>query len=140
MCLIIASTDKKKIAKEDIVCYKILHTICKDSARAYIQNFEYEIKKLYETNIEFTDSLRVFDSLAVEDRDSLIRRNIPIKSINKGFHSAKSISRITSENHFGDIYECIIPKDSEYYEDKTNLIVSNKIIILKEIKRKEYVN
>ena len=56
--------------------------------------------------------------------------------IGRGLHSATNLNRgIRYITYISDgLLQCIIPKGSEYYKDSTGLIVSNKLIPIREIK------
>lgn len=103
-------------------------------------NFDYTLGVLYTTPIEKMkeDDLWSTAPFCEIDEQSLPKgwRDLLIKgelvSYDRGFHSiGKKIldeyknSRIL----FRDIYECVIPKGSEYVEDFVGFIVSNQIII-----------
>jgi hypothetical protein len=103
-------------------------------------NFDYTLGVLYTTPIERMegDDLSSATPFCEIDEQSLPKgwRDLLIKgelvSYDRGFHSiGKKIldeyknSRIL----FRDIYECVIPKGSEYVEDFVGFIVSNQIII-----------
>lgn len=57
-----------------------------------------------------------------------------------GFHAAKNAERLQQNLGYSNaITEFIIPKGAKYFEDKTGLIVSNKIIfkcIIEDVQNK----
>lgn len=132
MCL--QTTWKKpKIAEEDIVVYKILEELysCLQSPFSY---YIWNLNKLYETEIQFTDDDSCFDDIAVDAKEKCIE---DIKSIGQGFHSALTIERlndVSGQEEFNyAVFKCIIPKGSEYYIGLSDLVVSNRIIIKEKI-------
>jgi hypothetical protein len=136
MCLVTDKLDKN-IAKEDMVVYKIL---CRKMSfgeiiihSPYIY-FPYEINKLYKTEIKETKDFSYYDS-QVGDYYFSSKNKKSFKSFDEGFHSAKTVERLNDVwlKSGKSIYECIIPAGSEYYEDNTDLIVSNQIIITNKI-------
>lgn len=128
MCLVTPNKEKK-IAEEDMIVYKILN---EDLSPFYWEGEAYEIGKLNEIEIQETSDFTDFDEISIRynkgyKRDELV-------SFGQGFHSAKSIDRIRDIRKAYSIpvpvlFTCIIPKGSEYYEDNSGLLVSNKIII-----------
>lgn len=144
MCLVTNQLEPK-IATEDIIVYKKMNEH-KDSGTiwSYHQDFQYELGKLYKTEIKESEDISVLDYEAKRDYENFYKgfnsnfgENIiddTLKCFGEGFHSYKRKER-------GDIrfwskaflYECIIPKGSEYYEDCSNLLVSNQLIIVKKV-------
>lgn len=125
---------KPIILSEDKIVYKALE---KGLISPYIR-FIWELNKLYETKIKTTDYGPFYD----EEQRSIYRNDMGyvkdgVTRIGQGFHSFTNIEYIdTISNRRGfiwDIYECMIPAGSEYYEDKTGLCVSNKLIIKNKI-------
>jgi hypothetical protein len=140
MCLITLQ-QTPSIAEEDITVYKILHRKSKSTAYQY---FEYEVGKLYLTEIEIVqkhEKWLAFDKIALKWLDSISpnwsrRKPSNLICIEKGFHSAMNSERLTDKNDKKDniiynfiLWEFIIPKGSEYYVDGTGLCVSNQIIM-----------
>ena len=135
MCLVVHRDTQKKIAKEDITVYKELIYLSEYQVGAYYQDFEYVLNTFYKTEIKESEEQyhTCYDeldaqtlSLAYEDWT----RNKDLVSYAQGFHSAISQDRFKEcwrEDAY--IYECVIPKGSEYYENLSGLIVSNQIII-----------
>jgi hypothetical protein len=129
MCLI-TPLKEKKIAEEDITVYKVLIY-----GSSLLQGFTYEKDILYETKIEDSYDWCAADSFSLEilnkeypdfrkgfNRDKLI-------CIGQGFHSCNSVKRAQEMKDCKSekIHEFLIPKGSEYYEDLSGLLVSNKI-------------
>lgn len=122
------------ILSEDKIVYKALE----EGLISPYTGYKWKLNKLYETKIKTTD-----DDLFYDEEQVLIYKNDigyfkdRITRIGQGFHSFTNIEYPdTIANRRGfiwDIYECIIPAGSEYYEDETHLCVSNKIIIKNKI-------
>lgn len=134
MCLV---TDQKepKIAHEDIKVYKVLKDI--DGQHFSVCHpFQWladiintsELNKQKFENYLFNPYCDYIDSDYYEDCDK-----INLFVIVKGFHAFKTPERginwIKSCDN-KNMYECIIPKGSLYYEDATGLIVSNQMMLL----------
>lgn len=147
MCLI---TEQKvaQIAKEDIIVYKNV-ILGDEKCMSPIHGFKYKFNKLYTSatlrpksiiGLKFADDFSIYDLRVgsyyfLDKKVNVARGEIIIDNkccnyvvISKGFHSFKTKYR----SHYNVI--CIIPKGSEYFEDETGLIVSNKIIIKEIIK------
>lgn len=137
MCLI---TDQltAKIATEDIVVFKALKKVNKESARSYMSStgFTYTLGETYRTEIK--DSC---DWTPLDERNrNFLNRHHPkwysentnvLKCIGQGFHAAKTPNRMKGfDGSNGEsIYQGTIPAGSEYFEDGDGLIVSNSICI-----------
>ena len=144
MCLI---TEQKTpfIAKEDIKVYKLMES----DLYSYFQYFKYEIGKLFETEIKESTN-KAWNSCCELDKNYLIKKykckfkelkfNTNLACFSEGFHSAKSLDVCKGIlDEFDDeddcfFYEATIPKGAEYYRDGVGFIISNKLIINKEIK------
>lgn len=137
MCLII-ERQPPKIAKEDFAVYKVLTT----EGSACIQSFHYEMNKLYSTNIEECNDFSVADEKSLQYirkkygihwSAKHVRDSFNLISLGVGYHSCNTPERAKSlkeeYGYYFTIFIAIIPKDSQYYEDPTGLIVSNQIII-----------
>lgn len=135
MCLI---TDQKepKVAEQDITVYKIL-----EGLTSPYNYFHYELGKLYETEIEEDDEWCCFDAKDAEYLTSNFEdwergRNGKLQCFGAGFHSISSIDRareFVRNDGSMIIYEAIIPKGAQYYENGSQLAISNKLIIVKEL-------
>lgn len=138
MCLI---TEQKTplIAEKDIVVYKVMES----KLRSFFRYFQYEIDKLFETEIKENDE-NLWIACCSLDTDYLqkkykvdcvrdLKGHPNLICLKYGFSSCKSIkvALIVNDACRGTIYKCIIPKGSEYYKDKVGFIISNKIIIKK---------
>ena len=134
----------KKVAEKDITVKKILDSVCpglfiKSRYFApYYKDFEYEIGKVYETEIT---------PVEYEDRKGWC-------SISEGFHSYSMKLKISKSCQGRDVYiispngrilnflfgispmavmECVIPKSTVYWENDLGEIVSEKLIVKKEL-------
>jgi hypothetical protein len=146
MCLL---TEQKepKIAETDITVYKIVELQSTDLyAYAIFRNFTYETNVIYNIEIEETDDIDniswfddevgqkylTSDGIPIESISRMeykrlyITNKLPFKIFGQGFHSAKTRKRLTPLFN-GRIAVFIIPKGSKYYEDKSDLLVSDKI-------------
>lgn len=123
MCWTSANKPVKQIAKEDVICYKIV--ISRDG-RVVSPYFHYEYKyhKINEEialNIEYTLSSDI--------------NQLRLYKCRQGYHSYSSLDFANQvyNNYFyendGCVFKCIIPKGSVYYDNKHGEIVSSNIII-----------
>lgn len=141
MCLI-TKQQNPKIANKDIVCYKYLDSNLKSP---YTQ-FQYEFDKLYTTKIRKSNEWTCFGNLD----ENFLDENYPhwserkysiLKCLGRGFHSSKTIKRLQMEGiDTKKIYKCIIPKGSEYYEDFTQLFISDKLIVKNPVSKIKVLN
>lgn len=138
MCLV--TTQKKQYyTKKDMVVYKEVRFYDDNVVKSPYEYFFYEIGKLYETKFSFLNYGYCYDVIAEYDFDEIRINRIPFKIIAEGFHSFSNIDRIPLHlkmppalDYPVRLYECVIPKGSQYFKDRTGLIVSNKIIIKKQ--------
>jgi predicted transcriptional regulator with HTH domain len=102
-------------------------------------SFIYQFNKLYKQPLAFDNSGKgsFFDEIARRKNspanlDSILKH---LTVVTEGFHSFTNLNRVKKlKLHSGiNIFLCIIPKGSEYFEDKSNLCVSNKIKVIKPI-------
>lgn len=132
MCLITPHKEKK-IAEEDMIVYKTLSP----DKRSVLQSFLYELDKLYETEIIKSGDYCPADEYARHMLNGAGYSCAPsshLISISEGFHSCRTYDRATKMQDPPErIFSCTIPKGSEYYEDLSDLLVSNKIIINEEV-------
>lgn len=132
------TTLEKKIATEDVNVFKIAKKNDNDAIISLYNEFHYELNKLYNTNIWISKLGEI--STFVPDR---------VYIGTEGFHSyniysveiSKRLSCITidTKNSFPlDMIpleknivklNCVIPKESEYYENGAGEIISNRIIV-----------
>lgn len=115
MCFYIHSKHKTaKIAKKDIICYKILS---KFNTRLYLDNFIHE-KGIYFSSIKnyiynFNENKKYISNIKVENANYWNNYN---ECIHIGIHSYSSIKRCRSYPYSRVvIVKCIIPKGSTYY-------------------------
>lgn len=137
MCLQTTWTEPN-VAQQDMIVYKRLYFVDTQLAKATIMGTTYTLGKLYETIMEVdNEDFAAFDGPANRAKKECTEEWI---SIGPGFHSAKTKKRLRNtedEIYDGFLYECIIPAGSEYYEGLTDLVVSNKIIIVKQVEDDE---
>lgn len=143
MCLI--TNKQPQIATEDIVVYKELNS----DLRSGFQYFQYELNKLYSTEIREAPS-GTYSPFCQIDRGYLCKTyggfgqikelidSGTLKVYQKGFHSISSgILRVflgVEERYKNSvIVKCIIPKGATYIEDFVGFIVSNQIIIVERV-------
>ena len=110
MCWISEKLDKK-VAEHDITVYK---SVIPDliGCRSLVYNFNYNFNEVY---------TELFNIEHIND----------IYYIFRGFHSYKTKSTALNRNPFYKyIVKCVIPKESVYYENNNDEIVSNQIRII----------
>jgi len=140
MCLI-TTQQEPLVAEQDIRVYKSV-TVKLRPIFLY-GNIQYEYGKLNETTIEKSNNWCSFDDedltwinnhVRVENIDSP-KQSKTIKCFGQGFHSCLSKEKAfkTKQTYGGLVVECLIPKGSTYYTNPVGLVISDKIIILKQI-------
>lgn len=129
MCLIVKKETEKQIAVEDIIVYKrLLFEKCNGLINAEYYPFCYELNVLYTTEIKSSDNFQYFDDKSHYGISTLgVDKLIPY---GEGFHSAFKKNRL-HKKYGTDIFQCTVPMGSEYYQDRSGLLVSNQIIINK---------
>ena len=161
MCLITAQKEAM-IAQEDITVYKLFNTDKNEKGeKIYYSPFwftYYQLNELYTTTIKDVPEEDFHDKCAFDSpdqkkldetfRDQYDRPNwnpiwytgeerADIRYIGEGFHSIntkeRAISTINDSYIHRVILECTIPAGSEYYLNPSGLIVSNQIIVLREV-------
>lgn len=136
MCLI-TEQQEPLIAQEDMIVFKALRRYL----RSMYEGFKYEIGKLYSTNIKEEKDQSLICCFDCIDCTFLSEKyegwdyDLPevLKCFSEGFHSVLFIERLDKYVPSYSIYECIIPKGSEYYTEPTGTVISNKIIITKKV-------
>jgi hypothetical protein len=136
MCLI-TDNKEKQFATEDMIVYKIfgLHL------QSFFMYFQYELDILYETKITESSPENWYPCCKLDENylkenygpsAKIWIKNPKLICLEEGFHSAKTIENLKfiGSNH---VYECIIPKGSEFYTDTVGFIISNKIIVKQQI-------
>jgi hypothetical protein len=121
------------IAAEDLIVYKVLSVPSPDYFCSIYRSFGYKVGQLYKTKITRSTNGTVFDS-----RDDIAYDNFDPKElifIKQGFHSANKKLRLSHEvdDDTKVLVECIIPKGSKYYTNRTGCVVSNQIIVTGKI-------
>jgi hypothetical protein len=123
-----------KVATKDMTVYKLLTPLGEKTAAPPYSDFPitYTLGRKRSTTMRKTSDNSSFDTEAMValrkyDKGQYI-------GIGKGFHSALTKKRLIPHSSDVCVYKCTIPKGSLYYRGFTGLIVSNKIIILKQLK------
>lgn len=138
MCEYVTKPSKK--AKEDIVVYKIVSRNIWDNTcfiPAFVsKKIKYKLEKTYKSRLScswkyFNHSLFKFKSLFTINREL---------STKKGLYSygdPKSARLLNYLNVFprSVLIKCIIPKGSTYFKTKDGVYISNKLTLIKVIKR-----
>lgn len=145
MCLITPNKEVKT-ATEDMVVYKVLTS----EIKSIYHTFDYVLGVLYETEIKESNYWTGFGHLDTDwlkanynDKGQTWYNHESLMNIGQGFHSLLNLEDgkvcVTKIKHgfYGEtdikLYECTIPKGSKYYDSPYGLLVSNKIIINKEV-------
>jgi len=150
MCLITRRRELS-IAEEDIIVWKVLRY----DLKSHIEFFRYEEDVLYETEIKELSKdtvIRAYDEISSKylnkhyegwskrflvEGDAIITYDggrEDLIYIGEGFHSSLSRERLGKVESYLRLRKFVIPKGSLYYEDETGLMVSNRIMMLKEDK------
>lgn len=143
MCLYLTNIRKTRIAKEDIICYKILikerkrgifRIFRKSTYRApFNTHYTYQLKELNDLGRSLTIGINTYPD------------NLPV--VREGYHSfvdVQDAKHMSSELYYipgvMKIVQCIIPKGAEYIKGTISQsptspasYVSNKIICVKEV-------
>lgn len=135
MCWVSRTKPIKNIAEKDIICYKVFHfyDIFFDEQldRTKIQFDKNKIQKLYSEYMNF-----LYIPYKKQEHINLkIENDIIRYIIDEGYHSYSTFERAQYRLGYSDlkIIECIIPKDSEYYVNSRQEIVSSNIIVTDKI-------
>ena len=158
MCLL-TNQIKPKIADRDIIVYKKLIRLysCDYGITKLVSlfksHFEWIIGKTYKTRMTVyphkkSPDKQYFDILVqdaylnvVEQKDRYhpnckhlvkVPKCSRTRCVVEGFHAFTTLDR--GGRYKDDLYIAIIPKGSKYYTDKTGLIVSDQMKILKQYK------
>lgn len=138
MCLI-TEQEECFIAEDDIICYKVL---LKDNNRfnsIYFQ-FKWIVDKLNKTKL--TKQKQNFANCCFLDNEShdcyieLYSKSDLLNSINEGFHAILKLGRFGNMQYYplgSVICKMSIPKGSEYFLDRSGLIVANQMIFIEEV-------
>lgn len=140
MCWVSKTKPIKNIAEKDIICYKVFHfnnIIFEEFVdRTKIQFDKNKIQKLYSEYMNF-----LYIPYKKQEHINLkIENDIIRYIIDEGYHSYSTFERAQYRLRYNSIYnsnlkiiECIIPKDSEYYVNSRQEIVSSNIIVTDKI-------
>lgn len=136
MCLVRTDINcGPKYAIKDIICYKIL---CKnDKNNIYYspyQFFAYELNKRVSSDFSFRVPFLGMPSPQLEYNFLKLFKNFDY--VRQGLHSYKYLSHAIGYSYRiakGCVMECTIPKGSWYYEGSDYDLVSDNIIINREI-------
>ncbi len=135
MCWVSKTKPIKNIAEKDIICYKVFHfnnIIFEEFVdRTKIQFDKNKIQKLYSEYMNF-----LYIPYKKQEHINLkIENDIIRYIIDEGYHSYSTFERAQYRLGYSDlkIIECIIPKDSEYYVNSRQEIVSSNIIVTDKI-------
>ena len=141
MCLV-TKQRKAKIAKKDITCYKQLGYGLVSrymKYRYYVGvvvtrplHVEFNINDWFPLDqIVSNEYGEVKDGYRYSEREKLIRTK-RANEVSSGLHASLTTDRL-EENVEHGLYEFLIPAGSEYFTDKTGLIVSNQIMLVNDI-------
>ena len=131
MCWTSSKKPIKRIASDNITCYKLFSKLdikwIIEKTSDSLEKKMKEVKSLYknyvyipyETNPKVNIICRFDNDLTCD------------WFINEGYHSYKYINSINKR--YFCVLECIIPKDSIYYINSDNCIVSSDIIVTDKI-------
>jgi hypothetical protein len=139
MCLAVKKGTRVKTAKEDIVVYKLLAEDDNIYKSPY-QHVEWKIGETKEEEIQVEKEERCFFDDKDETDNGLCNYYITESDKNKftfyskGLHSVGSIERAKVSQRDHIIVKCIIPKNSKYYHNVSDLYVSNKLTIVEIVK------
>ena len=124
MCWVIKTKPIKNIAEKDIICYKVFHF-----EDIFFEQFDrIKIQKLYSEYMNF-----LYIPYKKQEHINLKIENDRIRYIiEEGYHSYSTFER--AQYYIGynsnlKIIECIIPKNSEYYVNYRDEVVSSNIIV-----------
>lgn len=129
MCWISSKPPVKRIAKEGIYTYKVIYDYGEFICYSLIMGFVYEYYKLY------TQNKAIMPLCGARTNKWMIE---------EGFHSYRTwlTAKEASEKFSTDPYirkrikivQCIIPKETTFYKNEKNEIVSDRIIINRILK------
>lgn len=135
----------KLVASKDIECYKNFRLVDITFKQKSIFKFKFGKKKIIQLNSLFEKYLYIpynkqqtIDLKPIEvpynPYNNVKNRSIYYR-IDAGYHSYGTTEKAQRNILFGDevVVKCIIPKDTEYYINDYNEIVSSTIIITDQI-------
>ena len=136
MCTIIEERQKghPKIAKKDIVVYKVCSKIDDNKVRASYYERIYRKNALYNSTFSYTNQETYSDNTEGFTMHELGK---PLSFVAEGFHAFTSLDKKRLvlqiwEDDKDVVCKFIIPKGAKYYQNIAGNIVSNQIIF-KEI-------
>ena len=130
MCMIVKEGCKPEIAKEDIVCYKIVgYSSDETEWRAIFRDTFHK----YDTVLDIHNPLSVKTWTEARGANRL---NIGWMYIEEGFHAYSTLRQVNFEYDRRDIpgeliAKCTIPKGAMYCYGTNDRIVANKMIVHK---------
>jgi len=124
--------------------------------RAPYWDLHYNLGELYTTTIQEIPEDHYGDKCAFDESDRLVLDSLfkdsdgranwnpswytgkepaDAKYFGQGYHACIAMARLTGPDYYGSskIFECTIPAGSEYYVNPSGLIISNQIIINKQM-------
>ena len=134
MCWISDTEPIKKIAKKDIICYKVFHINDIIYKQNYFLGFKFgkrKIQKLYSLYMQ-----HAYIPYKKQEYINLkIYKIFQYYRMSLGYHSYDTLERAKIGIYDLDykIIKCIIPKNSEYYVNSNQEIISSSIIITDKI-------
>ena len=120
-------------------------------------DLHYNLGELYTTTIQEIPENHYGDKCAFDESDRLVLNDLfkdsdgranwnpswytgkepatDVKYFGAGYHACTTMARLTGPDYYGEskIFKCTIPAGSEYYLNPSGLIISNQIIINKQI-------
>ena len=127
MCLV--TNKEAEILEEDLIVYKILR-ITDNQIKSIFYEYTWEIDKLYEIDIKEDDDFTFFD----DEDENYVDNNkfFDLKAYGQGFHSALTEKRLENMIFKNNVLaELVVPKGYIIYRGFTDLIISNKIKLIK---------
>lgn len=136
MCFIVTNKNFK-IAKEDIIVYKIAFLDSNDDIRSLARKFNYskEEVKFIKLKIKHEEIAQGYHSYCHDAVINMIYddskfRILTIQNVNSSRVSINNVYSISIfNNHISILLKCIIPKGTKYLVNKENQIVSELIKI-----------
>ena len=134
MCWVSRTKPIKNIAEKDIICYKVFYINDIIYKQNYFLGFKFgkrKIQKLYSLCMQFT-----YIPYKKQNYINLeFNKNFQGYIIRFGYYSYGTLERANIEIYDLDykIIKCIIPKNSEYYVNSNQEIISSNIIVTDKI-------
>lgn len=123
-----------RYATEDIICYKVLYKFIKGIYCSPYMKFPYKLNERISSDFSFVSLPPV--KMSPQKEYKFIRILTYFRQVNKGLHSFKYLidaNKLNNRFLGGTVMKCIIPKGSWYYEGRDDDLVSDNIIVIKEI-------